>query len=127
MLSFGTSSMDMMLWQIRIHEHILPTYQRDARTVRRYRNKFALEVEPQLKSRLSQTAFVCGEKFTAADCVIGHNVLWAQAYALCSDAVFTQYIARLSQRPAFARAFADLNQFVLALPEENTVSELFTG
>jgi glutathione S-transferase len=52
MLYFGSSSMDMMLWQIRIHEHLLPERQRDARTSKRYRHKFVTEVEPQLKARL---------------------------------------------------------------------------
>ena len=35
-LHFGTS-MDMMLWQIRIHEHVLPEQNRDIWTAQRYR------------------------------------------------------------------------------------------
>jgi len=41
--------MDMMLWQIRIHEHVLPEREKDARTAQRYMKKFASEVEPQLR------------------------------------------------------------------------------
>jgi len=77
MLHFGSSSMDMMLWQIRVHEHLLPERQRDARTIKRYRHKLVTEVEPQLKARLDAAPYICGEDFTAADCIIGHNVIWA--------------------------------------------------
>jgi glutathione S-transferase len=73
--------------------------------VRRYRSKFTNEVEPQLRARLARTQFVCGDEFSAADCIIGHNVFWGRAYHLCTDEVFTQYISRLSERPAYARDF----------------------
>jgi glutathione S-transferase len=46
MLHFAASSMDMMLWQIRAHEHLLPERERDVRTSKRYRRKFVTEVEP---------------------------------------------------------------------------------
>jgi len=51
MLHFGGGWMDMMLWQIRIHEHVLPSDQVDPRTIKRYREKFIREAEPQLKTR----------------------------------------------------------------------------
>ncbi len=35
MLHFGSTGMDMMLWQMRIHEHVLPADQRDDRTIAR--------------------------------------------------------------------------------------------
>ncbi len=63
MLHFGASWMDMVLWQIRVHEHILPPSDRDPLTVRRYRRKFASEIEPQLHARLERTRFICGETF----------------------------------------------------------------
>lgn len=113
MLHFGSTWMDMMLWQIRAHEHILPEAQRDPRTVARYRTKFQEEVEPQLAARLEQGPFICGESFTAADCVVGHSVLWARGYGLCRDALFQRYMGLLAQRPAFGAAFSDLREFVL--------------
>jgi glutathione S-transferase len=82
MLHFGSSWMDMMLWQIRIHEHVLPREERDPRTISRYRKKFTNEVEPHLEARLANSRFICGDEFSAADCMIGHNVLWARAYDL---------------------------------------------
>ena len=52
MLHFGSTWIDMMLWQVRVHEDVLPEAARDPRTVARYRHKFTTEVEPQLARRL---------------------------------------------------------------------------
>jgi glutathione S-transferase len=117
MLHFAAGPMDMMLWQVRIHEHVLPEAERDASTATRYRQKLATEVEPQLAARLGNHAFICGDTFTAADCVIGHNVTWARGYGMCQDAVFRRYLSHISKRPAFARAFADAASFNPKPPE----------
>jgi glutathione S-transferase len=111
MLQFGAVSIDMMLWQIRIHEHVLPRAERDERTATRYRQKFITEIEPQLAARLQTGGYICGETFTAADCVIGHDVTWARGYGLCQDELFRAYLSRISKRPAFRAAFADAASF----------------
>jgi|AntAceMinimDraft_11_1070367.scaffolds.fasta_scaffold03611_5 glutathione S-transferase len=128
MLHFGTSSMDMMLWQIRIHTHMLGA-DSDAKTIARYNAKFTQEVEPQLLARLNTTAFVCGDSFSAVDCVMGQNVMWAQAYGLCQPTEFKDYIRRLSKRPAFGKAYSDLGDFSLAPPPEKgeALAGKFTG
>jgi glutathione S-transferase len=128
MLHYGTSWMDMMLWQIRIHTHLLGR-DSDEKTVARYNRKFTQEVEPQLISRLEKSGYICGDQFSAVDCVMGQNVLWARAYGLCQDRQFSDYVARLSQRTAFAKAYADMGDFTLA-PPGNKGKELagkFTG
>jgi glutathione S-transferase len=127
MLHFGSTWMDMMLWQIRIHEHVLPPAERDPRTVARYRRKFATEAEPQLARRLERAPYVCGEAFTAADCVVGHTVTWARGYGLCRDEIFRRYLSVLSKRPAFVRAFADAREFTPAVPQDNGIVARFTG
>lgn len=127
MIAFGCASLDMMLWQIRIHEHILPVAQRDAATVARYRHKFTQEAEAQLQQRLSATPYICGETFSAADCIIGHNILWANTYALCTHDVFRAYLERLLQRTAFQLAFSDAHQFNVEPPERASIVDMFTG
>ena len=117
MLHFGGSWMDMMLWQIRVHEHILPDEEKDLRTVERYRKKFVSEVEPQLAARLESNEFICGDRFTAADCVIGHNVTWARGYGMCQDELYRAYLSRVSKRPAFIKAFEDARQFKAEPPK----------
>jgi len=128
MLHFGTSWMDMMLWQIRIHTHLLGN-DSDQKTIARYNDKFTQEVEPQLLSRLENTGYICDDQFSAVDCVMGQNVLWARAYGLCQPTLFSDYIDRLSQRPAFAKAYADMGDFALAPPADKakTLAGHFTG
>jgi glutathione S-transferase len=117
MIHFGATQADMMLWQVRIHEHVLPQAQRDERTIARYRAKFKDEIEAQLAARLSQSDFICGDEFTAADCVIGHCVTWARGYGMCQDRLFSNYVSKLARRPAFQQAFADAASFDPKPPE----------
>jgi glutathione S-transferase len=128
MLHFGSTSMDMMLWQIRSHTHLLGS-DSDGKTVIRYQDKFTREVEPQLKARFGRHPFICGASFSAADCIMGQNVSWAQAYGLCQDAVFYDYMRRLSERPAFLKAFSDLENFSLTPPDDRRAEfeENFNG
>ncbi|CAA0078693.1 Glutathione S-transferase GST-6.0 [Halioglobus japonicus] len=128
MLHYGTSWMDMMLWQIRIHTHMLGD-DSDTKTIARYNSKFTQEVEPQLIARLDRTDYICGDTFSAVDCVMGQNVLWATAYGLCQPPQFADYIGRLSQRPAFSKAYSDMGEFSLAPPasSQRALAEQFTG
>jgi glutathione S-transferase len=127
MLQFGGTVMDMMLWHVRVHEHVLPIAERDARTIARYRKKFADEVEPQLALRLERGAYICGDTFSAADCLVGHSVLWARGYGMCRDDVFRGYMSRLSKRPAFLAAFADAGEFRPEVPQDKALVAKFTG
>lgn len=127
MLHFGSTWMDMMLWQIRIHEHVLPSAERDARTLGRYRRKFTDEVEPQLERRLVAGRYICGDRFSAADCVVAHSVTWARGYGLCQGDVFRSYLSVVSKRPAFAAAFADAREFSAKVPESAQLVRRFTG
>jgi glutathione S-transferase len=123
MLHFGSTWMDMMLWQIHIHEHVLPHAERDTRTVARYRKKFAEEVEPQIALRLEQAPYICGHEFTAADCVVGHSVIWARGYGLCRAKPFRGYLSTLSKWPAFISAFSDAGQFLPEVQQDMHLAE----
>ena len=127
MLHFASGWWDMMLWQVRAHEHILPEGQRDARTIERYCDKVRGEVEPQLLDRLSKGEFMCGAQFTAADIVTTHNVMWARLYGLCQDEAFHAYLSRLSKRRAFLKGFADARQFDPQPPKDSPMMARFTG
>jgi glutathione S-transferase len=127
MLYFGASWMDMILWQVRVHEHLLTDDDKDPRTIKRYRNKFISEIEPQLRKRFERQPFICGDAFTAADCVIGHNVIWARGYGLCRDEIFRSYISRVSKRPAFVKAFSDVEAFQIEAPDGSPLVDRFTG
>jgi glutathione S-transferase len=128
MLHFAATSMDMMLWQIRVHTHLLGAA-RDENTRLRYRSKFVAEVEPQLQARLEKHPYICGTQFSAVDCIMGPNISWARAYDLCQGDVFSDYMGKLSVRPAFAQAYSDLADFSLDVPAEKRASweEKFSG
>lgn len=127
MIFFASSWMDMMLWQIRIHEHVLAADAVDPRTPERYREKFVSEVEPQIIERLNRHAYICGDHFSAADVIMGHNVMWGKLYGLCKDDVFSKYLSKISKRPAFLLAFADAGKFDPAVPDEKRKLGTFTG
>jgi glutathione S-transferase len=123
----SAASIDMMLWQIRIHEHILHQSEKDVRTVVRYKSKFSKEIDPQLRGRLDRGLFICGDQFSAADCVIAHCILWARLYGLCAGEPFDRYLNRMIERSAYRSAFADMDRFVLQVPEDSPVVTMFTG
>lgn len=116
MLHFGASWVDMVLWQLRLHRDLLPPAQSDDRTIERYMEKFRSEIEPQLIARLEGGRYFLGHAFSAVDCVMGHNVMWARLYGLCADECFSRYLDRLAERPAWQDAFADRDQFSLRPP-----------
>lgn len=116
MLHFCTSWFDMMLWQIRVERDLTPADKRADRVIRNYIKKIQREVEPQLIMRLERDGFGSGERFSAVDCVLGHNVRWARFYDLCGHEAFSQYLQRLDERPAYRKAFDDVGGFNLAPP-----------
>ncbi|MEP5570104.1 MAG: glutathione S-transferase family protein [Halioglobus sp.] len=127
MLHFAASSWDMMLWQIRVHKHVLADSEKDEKTVERYMTKITQEVEPQVLARFEQHDHICGNDFSAADCLIGHNILWSRSYGLCQGELFDEYLSRVSKRPAFLSAFADAHKFVPVPPEKAKLADKFTG
>lgn len=111
MLYFGASWFDMMLWQIRLHEDLLPKKIRSQAMADMYRGKIENEVAPQLLARIEKHDYICGESFTTADIMTGYNINWAGAYGLCRTPEFKAYMTRMKSREAFGLAFADASEF----------------
>ncbi len=126
-LHFGATWMDMMLWQIRAHRHILRSDESDPRTIERYERKFRSECEPQIAACLQQGDYILGDHFSAADVIIGYNVFWASGYGLCQDEVFGSYLSRLMARTAMQEALNDLGDFAIEPPDSAPVRKGFTG
>lgn len=58
-----------------------------------------------LERRLSRSTFIAGERVTAADVQIAGNIAYVMGQKwLPERPVFTDYLARTTQRPAFVRA-----------------------
>ena len=87
-----------------------------------YPNK-SLAPAPQIALRLEQAPYICGHEFTAADCVVGHSVIWARGYGLCRAKPFRGYLSTLSKRPAFISAFSDAEQFLPEVQQDRHLAE----
>lgn len=126
-LHYGATWMDMMLWQIRAHKHILPAEDADQKTIARYERKFRDECEPHVARRLEQGDYMLGNAFSSVDVILGHNVFWARGYGLCEGEIFGRYLERLMARPGFQRALDDLGNFSIEPASDSPVRKKFTG
>ncbi len=83
-----------------------PEEKRNQSLVETCQRKFAISANI-LSSLLADRQFVCGDKFTAADCVVAYNVWWAsviQGGALLQEyPVLLEYLERMKARPAFEK------------------------
>jgi glutathione S-transferase len=73
------------------------------------------------------STYICGDGFTAADCMVGFAVRWAQSYGLCIGSPFDAYLELLRARPAFQLAFDDAKNVDLRPRELGAVAALVTG
>ena len=114
MMLFGGSWMDMMLWNVRIHTHLLPKDMREQSVVKYWKAKFKKEVEPQLRDRLVNGGpYILGNEFTAADILIAYNLLWGSVYGMLTDPVLVKYLGMFAKRSAREQAFDDTTEFKL--------------
>jgi glutathione S-transferase len=63
-----------------------------------------------LKKMLTPGPYILGEQFSAADVYVGAQLFWARSFNApgLQDPVFTDYVARLTTRPAYQKsAIAD--------------------
>ena len=85
-----------------------PEDQRDNDLVKKKMDQFHI-IATNLSEQLDQHQFICGDRMTAADCVIGYNIWWAGVIQggelLKKYPVLEGYIGRLKERPAFEDAF----------------------
>ena len=73
---------------------------------------------------LSQRSYVCGSRFTAADVVIGSQIMWGMQFGtMPRRPSFAEYAARLSAREAYQRAQSIDQQLIAALQEDQVPSE----
>ena len=63
------------------------------------------ETMAAVERKLSEDAYVCGERFTAADVYVGSQLGWGMMFGTIDKRpAFTDYVKRLQARPAAARA-----------------------
>lgn len=108
-ICYATSTLDQILEPLYMQLTHTPEDQRNQPLVDSMRRKFTICANV-LSSALGDRPYVCGDKFTAADCVIGYDVWWAsviQGGSLLDDyPVLKTYLNRLQNRPAFGETFS---------------------
>lgn len=60
-----------------------------------------------LEMHLADGPWILGDRFTAADVIIGGQLVWATMLELALPPALADYVARLMSRPALARLFAE--------------------
>ena len=102
-LFFAQSELEAPLWNKLKHRMLLDEEER-AEVGAWTRAEFAREIA-NLEARLGDRQFALGDRFTAADVVIGHCGQWARnaKFEIPSESV-NAYFDRVLARPALARA-----------------------
>ena len=104
LICYAASTFDHVLEPLYLQLTHTPEDKRNQALVDSMMKKFSICANV-LSQHLSDKQYICGDKFTAADCVIGFNVWWTsvvQGGMLLDDYPgLRDYLDRLKARPAF--------------------------
>ncbi|ATN34634.1 glutathione S-transferase [Rhizobium sp. ACO-34A] len=76
------------------------------------------DVVDTLEKAVGRSAYIAGERFTAADVYVGSHIGWGLQFgSIEKRPAFVDYLGRLSQRPAYQRAVELDNTAMAALPK----------
>ncbi len=102
-IHFAQSDLEAPLWLKAKHSFILPEDMRlDVKAITRLEFAWAIAA---MEVRLGDNEFAIGDRFTAADILLGHNGFWARAAKFdIAPANVNAYFDRILARPALARA-----------------------
>jgi len=105
---FSIASELLALSKIALHTRVLPEPSRVAAVADAGRSEWA-EVARALRLGLDGRTFLLGETFSIADVMVG-GTLWLANFleVLSPHPELAAYFARVGERPAFRRAFADV-------------------
>ena len=107
-ISYAVATVDQILEPLYMQLTHTPENQRDNDLVKSKMDQFQI-VAVHLSDRLSRHQFICGDRMTAADCVLGYNIWWASVIQggelLKKYPVLEGYVERLKERAAFQEAF----------------------
>ena len=102
-IHFAQCDLEAPLWLKAKHSFILPEDMRlDVGNITKF--EFAKAIEA-MEARLGNNQFALGDRFTAADVILGHSGSWARnaKFEIASDTV-NDYLDRVLGRDALARA-----------------------
>ena len=111
MIAFNAAHLDTILWNIRLNRDLFPKSVASPGIAQFYLDRLSHEIVPQLEARLSRHDWICGDSFTAADCIMAQNVGWMRSYGVGREGAITDYAKRLQARPSWQAAYADAKEF----------------
>lgn len=107
LMVYSIATLEPPVIDIFMNTVMLPEAERSATTVEKARATFG-EVAQVLEANLSSKPFLLGERFSAADVMIGSSLVWGQFLGLLEGRpVLADYATRLAARPAYQRASGD--------------------
>jgi glutathione S-transferase len=103
---YAMATLEPPILQVFMHSVRLPEAERSPEIAEQGRRTFA-EVAAVLSNALASKPYLLGEQFSAADVMIGSTLAWAQFMGLLEgQPTLSEYVQRLSSRPAFQRAWS---------------------
>jgi glutathione S-transferase len=102
-ISFMLTELDAPLWTIAKHRFALPSERRVPAVIETASWEFRTNVTI-LTAAIEKGPHLVGGSFSVADILAGHIVLWAKSARLRFGDALEQYLERLQQRSALARA-----------------------
>ncbi len=103
---FALTELEQPLWTMGKHKFALPAEQRvpEIMDTAAWEFQRALDL---LSKGLGEHTFILGEKFSTADILVGHTLLWGLSFKQpVKQPNLMAYIDRVKTRPALARAWA---------------------
>lgn len=105
-IAFTCTTLETPLWQLARHNFVLPEADR-VRSVGELAKREWADIAPIVTRELGGREHAVGDRFSAADVVLTHTLLWAGAAKLLVDhPELAAWAARHRQRPAYMRAAA---------------------
>jgi glutathione S-transferase len=107
-VQYSMSGLEPPILAIFLHTVLRPEAQRVPMLVTEARQQLSAALGV-VEAALAGRPFILGKDFTAADVMVGSMLGWARMMSIIGDELknVSDYVTRLSQRPAFARATAD--------------------
>jgi glutathione S-transferase len=103
-VSFVVCELEQPLWTVSKHKFVLPQERRVPAIIDSARWEYGIAAE-LLAEGLEDRDFLAGERFTVADVLATHTLLWGRKAApAVAPRGLDDYLQRMTARPAYARA-----------------------
>lgn len=101
-MSFVTTELEQGLWTMGKHKFALPAEKRVPEMQAIGAWEFC-QISKVLEKAVSGKEFLVGNRFSVADILAGHTLLWAKGFEVLISDPLEQYLMKLEQRPACQR------------------------